>query len=123
MTAIFHDMMHREMEDYMDNIVLKLRKCKDHIKVLRKVFEQCWLFKLRMNPLKCAFRVSTKKFLGFLVHSKGIVVGEGHNNSNHKATIHCQGVKEIFGQSLVYQKVHTRPSINTSAFAKLLKKA
>ena len=41
MTAIFHDMMHREMEDYMDNIVLKLRKCKDHIKVLRKVFEQC----------------------------------------------------------------------------------
>ena len=27
-----------------------------------------------MNPLKCAFRVSTGKFLGFLVHHKGIGV-------------------------------------------------
>ena len=27
-----------------------------------------------MNPLKCAFGVSTRKFLGFLVHHKGISV-------------------------------------------------
>ena len=27
-----------------------------------------------MNPLKCAFRVSTGNFLGFLVHHKGIEV-------------------------------------------------
>jgi len=27
-----------------------------------------------MNPLKCTFGVSAKKFLGFLVHSKGIDV-------------------------------------------------
>lgn len=32
-TMIFHDMMHREMEDYVDDIVVKSRKCKDHIKV------------------------------------------------------------------------------------------
>ena len=25
-----------------------------------------------MNPLKCAFRVTVRKFLGFLVHQKGI---------------------------------------------------
>jgi len=27
-----------------------------------------------MNPLKCAFQVSARKFLGFLVHSIGIDV-------------------------------------------------
>ena len=27
-----------------------------------------------MNPLKCAFGVSTGKFLGFLIHNKGIDV-------------------------------------------------
>ena len=35
---------------------------------------RCKLFKLRMNPLKCAFGVSTGKFLGFLIHNKGIDV-------------------------------------------------
>ena len=34
----------------------------------------CRAFKLRINPLKCAFEVSSGKFLGFLVHSRGIDV-------------------------------------------------
>ena len=72
MTAIFHDMMDRELEDYVDHTVLKSRRREDHVKVLRKVFERCRLFKLRMNPLKCAFKVSIGKFLGFLVCSRGI---------------------------------------------------
>ena len=32
------------------------------------------MYKLCINPLKCAFRVSTGKFLGFLVHHRGISV-------------------------------------------------
>ena len=63
MIAIFHEMMHQELEDYVDNIVVKSRKQEDHVKVLRKVFERCRLFKLRMNPLICAFGVSARKFL------------------------------------------------------------
>lgn len=74
MIAIFHDMMHREMKDYVDEILVKPRKTKDHVKTLRKVFEMCRIFKLRMNPLKCTFGVSTGRFLGFLVHSRGIDV-------------------------------------------------
>ena len=74
MTAIFHDMMHQELEDYVDDIVVKSKKRGEHFYVLRKVFQRCRAFKLRMNPLKCAFGVSSRKFLGFLVHSKGIDV-------------------------------------------------
>ena len=40
--------------------------------MLRKVFERCRIFK--MNPLKCAFGLLAGKFLGFLVHSRGIDV-------------------------------------------------
>lgn len=36
------------------------------------MFERCRLFKLRMNPLKCAFGVSARKFLGFLVYIRRI---------------------------------------------------
>ena len=74
MTAIFQDMMHCELENYVDEIVVKSRRREDHAKVLRKVFERCRLFKLRMNPLKCAFEVFVGKFLGFLVHNRGIDV-------------------------------------------------
>ena len=74
MTIIFHDMMHHELEDYMDDIVVKSRRLEGYVKVLRNAFERCRLFKLRMNPLKCTFGMSVEKFLGFLVHNRGIEV-------------------------------------------------
>uniref|UniRef100_A0A2N9G9A0 RNA-directed DNA polymerase n=1 Tax=Fagus sylvatica TaxID=28930 RepID=A0A2N9G9A0_FAGSY len=74
MTAMFHDMIHQEIEDYVDDIVVKSKRREDHVEVLRKVFERCRLYKLKMNPLKCAFGVSAGKFLGFLVHNRGIDV-------------------------------------------------
>ena len=58
----------------MDDIVVKSKKREEHVQVLKKVFERCRTFKLRMNPLKCTFGVSLGKFLGFLVHSRGIDV-------------------------------------------------
>ena len=39
---------------------------------LKQVFERCREHNLRMNPSKYAFGVSSGKFLGFLVHHKGI---------------------------------------------------
>ena len=74
MTAIFHDIMHKKIEDFMDNIVVKSKTRGDHLAILRKVFERCRLYELRMNPLKCAFGVTAGKFLGFLVHQRGIDV-------------------------------------------------
>ena len=58
----------------MDDIVVKSRRREEHFHALTRVFERCKAFKLRMNPLKCVFGVSSRKFLGFLVHSRGIDV-------------------------------------------------
>ena len=74
MTAIFHDMMHREMEDYVDDIVVKSKTKVGYFQILKQVFERCRNYKLRMNLMKCAFGVSTGKFLGFLIHHRGISV-------------------------------------------------
>ena len=41
MTAIFHDMIHQELEDYVDDIMVKLKKREEHVQVLKKVFERC----------------------------------------------------------------------------------
>jgi flagellar biosynthesis regulator FlbT len=74
MIAMFHNMMHCEIEVYVDDIVVKSKKREDHLAILRKVFERCRLYKLKMNPLKCAFGVAAGKFLGFLMHQRGIDV-------------------------------------------------
>ena len=74
MKAIFHDMMHKEMEDYVYDIVVKSKTRAGNFQVLEQVFERCRKYKLCMNPVKCAVGVSTGKFLGFLVHHRGISV-------------------------------------------------
>ena len=55
MIAIFHDMMHREIEDYVGDIAVKSKARENRFDVLRKVFERCCLYKLRMNPFKWCF--------------------------------------------------------------------
>ena len=68
MIAIFHDMMHKEIEDYVDDVVVKSKARENHFNDLRRFFERWRLYKLRMNPLKFAFGVFAGNFLGFLVH-------------------------------------------------------
>ena len=66
MTAMFHDMMHPEIEDYVDDIVVKSKTKRDHFSILKKVFKRCRLYKLKMNPLKCAFWGFSWQISGFL---------------------------------------------------------
>ena len=74
MIVIFHDMIHEEMADYVDDIVVKSKTRTGHLQVLEQVFKRCREYKLRMNPMKCAFGVSARKFIGFLVHHRDISV-------------------------------------------------
>lgn len=52
MVILFHDMMHREVEVYVDDMLAKLKKKEDHIQVFRKLFERLHKFRLRLNLVK-----------------------------------------------------------------------
>ena len=124
MTAIFHDMMHQELEEYMDDIVVKSKKREEHIQVLRKVFERCRAFKLRMNPLKCAFGVSSGKFLGFLVHNSGIEVDPAKATAiaTMKPPATVKELKSFLGKVVYIRRFIPELASITSAFNKLHKK-
>lgn len=62
------------MEVYIDEVVIKSHSEKEHLLRLEKSLYRMRSHKLKMNSLKCAFGVSTGKFLGFLIHKKGIDV-------------------------------------------------
>lgn len=62
--------MHNCIEDYIDDVVVRSKESDRHISDLRRVFTRCREYK--MNLLKCTFGVSSGKFLGFVIHHKGI---------------------------------------------------
>ncbi|XP_027083542.1 uncharacterized protein [Coffea arabica] len=72
MTTLFHDMIHKEIEVYVDDIIIKSKKAEDHLIDLRKLFERLRKYNLKLNPAKCAFGAPAGKLLGFIVSKKGI---------------------------------------------------
>ena len=91
--------------------------------MLRKVFERCRAFKLRMNPLRCAFGLSSRKFLGFLVHSKGIDVDPAKATAiaTMKPPATIKELKSFLGKVSYIRRFIPGLASITSAFAKLLK--
>ena len=74
MTAIFHDMIHKILEDYVDDILAKSRTRCEHLDVLESVFDRLHHYHLRLNPKKCVFGVTSGKLLGFIVSWRGIEI-------------------------------------------------
>ena len=124
MTVMFHDMIHQEIEDYVDDIVVKSKRREDHIEVLRKVFERCRLYKLKMNPFKCAFGVSAGKFLGFLVHNRGIDVDPAKASAiaTMKPPTSHKELKSFLGRLSYIRRFIPGLVVVTSTFSHLLKK-
>nr|XP_016466535.1 PREDICTED: uncharacterized protein LOC107789278 [Nicotiana tabacum] len=72
MTNIFHDMIHREIEVYIDDVIIKSKKQSDHVKDLKKFFQRLRMYNLKLNPTKCALGVPSGKLLGFMVSRRSI---------------------------------------------------
>ena len=72
--ALLHDMMHNEVEVYVDDMIVKSKDRENHTTNLRKFFERIKGYRLRLNPQKCTFGVIARKLLGFLVSDRGIEV-------------------------------------------------
>ena len=74
MVALFHDMIHHEIEVYVNDMIERSQTEEDHLDHLYKLFERLEKYKLRLNPNKCIFGVRSGKLLSFVVIGKGIGV-------------------------------------------------
>jgi len=74
MVALFHDMMHKEIKVYVDDMVAKSKTEEEHLVNLRKLLERLRKYRLRLNLSKCTFGVKSRKLLGFIISQKGIEV-------------------------------------------------
>jgi hypothetical protein len=76
MNYIFHELIGKIVEIYIDDVVIKSLNHESHLDDVRKTLECTRRHGLKMNPNKCAFGVSAGEFFGFLVHEVGIEVGK-----------------------------------------------
>src|SRR3989442_3852768 len=72
--SLFHDMIHKELEVYIDDMVIMTRSQEEHVAALDKFMKRLRKYKLRVNSNKCEFGVSSGKLLGFIVGPKGIEI-------------------------------------------------
>ena len=73
-TTLLHDLIHKEVEVYVDDMIVKSKDHEGHIPTLRKFFERIQFYKLLLNLKKCIFGVTSEKLLGFMVSQRGIEV-------------------------------------------------
>ena len=74
MVTLFHDMIHHEIEVYVNDMIAKSRTTQDHLMDLHKLFQRLKKYQLKLNPNKCAFGITSGKLLGYIVSDKGIEI-------------------------------------------------
>ena len=64
---MFSKQIGRNMEVYVDDMLVKSKEEKDHLDDLRETFNTLRLYNMKLNSPKCAFGVFSGKFLRFMV--------------------------------------------------------
>jgi hypothetical protein len=72
--TVLESQIGRNVETYIDDIVVKSEKRGDLLNDLKETFDNLRKSKMMINPKKCVFGVSSGKLLGYMVSSRGIDV-------------------------------------------------
>ncbi len=72
MNRMLHDQIGRNFEVYVDDMLVKSKEEGGHLDDLEEALKTLRKYQMKLNPRKCAFGVSSGKFLGFMVSQRGI---------------------------------------------------
>ncbi|KAL0412586.1 UNVERIFIED_CONTAM: hypothetical protein Sradi_1460300 [Sesamum radiatum] len=115
----------KNMEVYIDDMLVKSQKKEHHINDLTECFEILKKFGMKLNPSKCTFGVRGGKFLGFMVSQRGIEA----NPEKIEAIINMQPpgttkeVQKLTGRIAALNRFISRSSDKRPPIFKILKKA
>jgi len=59
--TLFHDIMHKEIEVYVYDMIVKSKIEENHIQTLRKLFKRSRKHRLKLNPIHYTFRVKSEE--------------------------------------------------------------
>ena len=74
MTRMFESQLGKNIEIYIDDMVVKSKVVSKYLGDLGTIFEILRKYKLRLNAFKCSFGTGSGKFLSYMVTHRGIEV-------------------------------------------------
>uniref|UniRef100_A0A2N9FUY0 Uncharacterized protein n=1 Tax=Fagus sylvatica TaxID=28930 RepID=A0A2N9FUY0_FAGSY len=122
---MFHDQIGRNVEVYVDDMLVKSKKDDDHLADLKETFQALRRYNMKLNPAKCVFGVSSGKFLGFMVSQRGIEA----NPDKIKAILEMtppktvKEVQSLTGKAAALNRFVSRSTDKCLPFFKILRKA
>ncbi|GJU22311.1 reverse transcriptase domain-containing protein [Tanacetum coccineum] len=69
---VFNDQIGRNLEAYVNDMVIKSTSKEDMLKDIQETFKRFWSVNMKLNPKKCSFGVEEGPFLGHLIMKQGI---------------------------------------------------
>ena len=112
------------MEVYTDDMLVKSTTANLHIAHLVEAFQVLKEYNMKLNPTKCAFGVSARRFLGFIVNNRGIEA----NPNKIKVVLDMSSpssIKEVqclTGRKVALSRFVFRASDKCQPFFQILKK-
>jgi hypothetical protein len=120
----FADQLHRNIEAYVDNMVIKTRNADSLIADLEETFSSLRRFWWKLNPTKCVFGVPSGKLLGFIVSNREIEANlvkiSAITDMGASATI--KDVQKLTGCMAALKRFISRLGERGLPFLKLLKR-
>ena len=124
MTRMFKSLLGKNIEIYIDDMVVKSKMVSEHLGDLRIIFETLRNYKLRLNASKCSFGIGSSKFLGYMVIHKGIEVNPDQITAinNLPALRNPKEVQKITGMAAVLNRFISRSADRCRPFFLLINK-
>src|SRR3954464_16078254 len=121
----FEPHLHRNMEAYMDDIVVKTKDRATLISDLQETFANLRKINLKLNPEKCVFGVPFGKPLGFFVSQRGIEANPDKIKAIEQieAPPRVKDVRRLAGCVAVLSRYISKSAERALPFFKVLKKA
>ena len=121
---IFAKLFGKSMEVYVDNMLVKSLQAKLHIKHLEETFQMLSWYKMKLNLTKCAFGVALGKFLGFMVHNRGIEANPEKIQAllDMKSPVKIKDVQSLTGKIVALNRFIARAMDRNLPFFKALKR-
>ena len=122
---MFRPQIGRNVEVYVDDMLVKSLGEGKHLDDLQKTFDTLRQYNMKLNPSKCVFRVSSGKFLGFMVSHRGIRANLDKIQAilDMKSLRSMKEVQSLIGRVTALNRFVSKATNKCFPFFKVLRKA
>ncbi|GAU22916.1 hypothetical protein TSUD_326890 [Trifolium subterraneum] len=125
MERVFMEQIGKNLEVYIDDMVVKTEKKGEHDKDLDDILKSVKKYNMRLNPAKRSFGVHTGKFLGFLLTHRGIEANPDKRQAiiNMRSPTSVKEVQQLTGRIAALSRFLSCSGEKTCHFFATLRKS